>query len=281
MRNLTFTPLHEENDFINKRRRDRGSEPISLIIDNTCRVYVTQIPLSRIERDGANALRAEFEAFGPVEAYKMFTDKTGRFTGAMLCTYRNPADASAAVQHMNDQTVDGSVLKVSLSRDHGVVLLHHGTGSGRHTDGDDDGKWQHDRYQDDIERDRNAPFRGRDRFGGYSFPRRGGRDDFYGRGRGYRGRGVGGRRGYSGWSVEEAFERYISSRDGVKSSDEPKEEVGVVPEASDAATVGATCFSANTSTGESKVDTNDSGDTGNPGGSTALSAEVEAVNEEQ
>ncbi|KEG08923.1 putative RNA-binding protein, partial [Trypanosoma grayi] len=151
-RNVTFTPLAGDRLEL---KRSRDAIPTSLVIDNTCRVYITQIPLERIERDGANALRAEFEAFGPVESYKMFTEKSGRFIGSVLCTYRNPADASMAVQKMDGMAVDSSVLKVSLSRDHGVVLLHQSGGKGRRgfdndddDDGDDDGdgKWKHDRY---------------------------------------------------------------------------------------------------------------------------------------
>lgn len=179
--------------------RGRNGVPMSLIIDHACRVYITQIPLERIERDGANALRAEFESFGPVESYKMFTERSGRFIGSVLCTYRNPADATAAVQNMNGQTIDGSVLQVSLSRDHGVVLLHRGGAKGRHDSADDcdgDGKWQHDRYQALMEGGDD------DTFNDYA-PRRGGRRG--GLRRGGAGRGIN--------SVDEAFEQYIALRD--------------------------------------------------------------------
>ncbi|KAF5222365.1 hypothetical protein ECC02_004646 [Trypanosoma cruzi] len=193
-RNLTFTPLGEGRVVT---RSDRDLVSTSIIIDNTCRVYITQIPLERIERDGANALRAEFEAFGPVESYKMFTEKSGRFIGSVLCTYRNPADASAAVQNMNGQQIESSVLKVSLSRDHGVVLLHRAGPKGRRGNGVDDdeeeGRWQHDQYQALLNGDLED-----DTVGSYGY-RRGGR------------RRRGGRGGIR--SVDDAFERYIASRD--------------------------------------------------------------------
>ncbi|RNF27387.1 putative RNA-binding protein [Trypanosoma conorhini] len=198
VRNLTFTPLGEGRV---EARRDRDSVPMSIIIDKSCRVYITQIPLERIERDGANALRAEFEAFGPVESYKMFTERSGRFIGSVLCTYRNPADASAAVQNMDGVQIESSILKVSPSRDHSVVLLHHAGAKGRHGGGadedDGDGKWQHDQYQ--------ALREGGGELMGRYASQRGGRG----------GRGGRGRRGTRGGlqGVDEAFERYIASRD--------------------------------------------------------------------
>ncbi|EKF38756.1 hypothetical protein MOQ_001028 [Trypanosoma cruzi marinkellei] len=193
-RNVTFTPLGEGRVEV---RSGRDLVPTGIIIDNTCRVYITQIPLERIERDGANALRAEFEAFGPVESYKMFTEKSGRFIGSVLCTYRNPADATAAVQNMNGQQIESSVLKVSLSRDHGVVLLHRAGPKGRRgngiNEGEEEDRWQHDQYQALLNGDLND-----DTVNSHGY-RRGGR------------RRRGGRGGIR--SVDDAFERYIASRD--------------------------------------------------------------------
>ncbi|ORC87576.1 putative RNA-binding protein [Trypanosoma theileri] len=223
MKDYTFTPFTEgrldgDNSSGNRRvLRDGDAMPTSLIIDNTCRVYITQIPLERIERDGANALRAEFEAFGPVESYKMFTERSGRFIGSVLCTYRNPADASMAVQNMNDRVVDSSVLKVSLSRDHGVVLLHQAKPRGRRgfdddDDDDGDGKWQHDQYQAVIQGGSSGGFSDNNYNNNYNNNNRSDSMGRFGARRGGRGRGrfgAGGRRE----NVEEAFERYIASRD--------------------------------------------------------------------
>ncbi|RNF08537.1 putative RNA-binding protein [Trypanosoma rangeli] len=199
MRDVIFTPLQEGRAVA---RRDRDFVPTSIIIDKMCRVYVTQIPLERIERDGANALRAEFEAFGPVESYKMFTERSGRFIGSVLCTYRNPADASAAVQNMNGQQIESSVLQVSLSRDHSVVTLRQAGPKGRYGGGSEEvdggGKWQHDQYQALLE----GGSVGGEMVGRYA-SHHGGR----GGGRGRRG----GRSGLYG--IDEAFERYIASRD--------------------------------------------------------------------
>lgn len=230
MNKLTFTPLTDGEEFSARRGRGHKSAPISLIIDNTCRVYITQIPFSRIERDGVNALRSEFEAFGPVEAYKMFTDRSGRFIGTVLCTYRNPADASAAVQHMNDQNIDGSILKVSLSRDHGVVLLHNADGGEQsHASGNDsvDGKWKHDRYHDGTQESTDSVRGGRGFGRGHSFPFRNGRGGPHMRRGGGRGRGLGGRSsGFPGRDVDEAFERYIASRDAQRRAGSPNENEG-------------------------------------------------------
>ncbi|KAG8346543.1 putative RNA-binding protein [Trypanosoma vivax] len=227
-RNLAFTPLADNASSVRRAGMD-CDEPISLIIDNTCRVFISHIPHERIERDGANALRSEFEAFGPVEAYRMFTDKSGRFTGSVLCTYRNPADASAAVQHMNNRELDGGVLKVSLSRDHGVVLLHNKKNPDRRDSGEDDGdgKWKHDMYLHDIAYHDDARPRGArgydDRYGHPG----GGRGNYNSRRGGYGGRGYGRRGGRRPFNVDEAFERYIASRDmSSRKNEDHKGDVG-------------------------------------------------------
>lgn len=125
----SFSPLD------NFKGRSRGMTPTGIVIDKSCRVYVTQIPLERIERDGANAMKAEFEVYGPLESYKMFTDRSGRFVGSALCTYRNPADASMAVYCMDGVEVEGSTLHVEPAKEHGVVLLS-GSTSSNHRSGD-------------------------------------------------------------------------------------------------------------------------------------------------
>ncbi|KAK7201226.1 RNA recognition motif (RRM, RBD, or RNP domain) [Novymonas esmeraldas] len=124
----SFTPLESF------KSRGRGMMPTGIVIDKSCRVYVTHIPLERIERDGATAMKAEFEVYGPLESYKMFTDRSGRFVGSALCTYRNPADASMAVYCMDGVEVEGSMLHVEPAKEHGVVLLSSGSGSGGRRD---------------------------------------------------------------------------------------------------------------------------------------------------
>lgn len=120
----SFSPLD------NYRSGHRGMTPTGIVIDKSCRVYVTQIPLERIERDGANAMKAEFEVYGPLESYKMFTDRSGRFVGSALCTYRNPADASMAIYCMDGVEVEGTTLHVQPAKEHGVVLLSGSSSSG-------------------------------------------------------------------------------------------------------------------------------------------------------
>ncbi|KPI87217.1 hypothetical protein ABL78_3687 [Leptomonas seymouri] len=137
----SFSPLDSY------KARSRGVTPTGIVIDKSCRVYVTQIPLERIERDGANAMKAEFEVYGPLESFKMFTDRSGRFVGSALCTYRNPADASMAVYCMDGVEVDSSTLHVEPAKEHGVVLLS-GSSSKSHNNRDHsrgflrDTRWQ-------------------------------------------------------------------------------------------------------------------------------------------
>ncbi|KPA86852.1 hypothetical protein ABB37_00901 [Leptomonas pyrrhocoris] len=119
----SFSPLDSY------KARSRGLMPTGIVIDKSCRVYVTQIPLERIERDGANAMKAEFEVYGPLESYKMFTDRSGRFVGSALCTYRNPADASMAIYCMDGVEVESSTLHVEPAKEHGVVLLSGSSGN--------------------------------------------------------------------------------------------------------------------------------------------------------
>lgn len=221
----SFTPLESASSLSREALAGKRSQiPLGIVIDKSCRVYITQIPVERIERDGANALKAEFEAFGPVESYKMFTERSGRFIGSALCTYRNPADAALAVSNMNGLTIDDSTLSVSLSKDHGVVLLHRdsgGAGIGRGggvagggrgglgpreargflRPGDVDeedregGKWRHDKYEMLAE--------GKDMEEVLGLRRR-------------PGRGRGGLRSH-GDRVDAAFERYIAERDRLAS----------------------------------------------------------------
>lgn len=154
----SFTPFESTASLADVKpvvMRGRGHRALSVVIDKTCRVYITQIPVERIERDGSAALRAEFEAFGPIESYRMFTERSGRFIGSALCTFRNPADAALAIANMNQLVIEEGTapLNVTVARDHGVMLLHdsdrhHSFLSSDDVDGEDtDGKWHHDKFQ--------------------------------------------------------------------------------------------------------------------------------------
>lgn len=189
--------------------------PSGVIVDKSCRVYITQIPTSRLEEEGQNALRREFEEFGPVESYRMFTEKTGRFIGSALCTYRNPADAASAVEQMNGKTLDNGTppLEVSFSKDHGVILLHQ-TNRGKtreersHFYRQDSNEaqsdqWSHDKFE--------MLAKGKDMAEVLGFRSRNSNQNRGGRGgRGGRGRGGGMSRSDR---IDAAFEKYIKERD--------------------------------------------------------------------
>ncbi|EPY17357.1 THO complex subunit 4 [Strigomonas culicis] len=207
----SFTPLENPSDLktLQENALQDGESPVGVVIDKNCRVYISNIPDSRIEQEGTTALRAEFEVFGPVETYQMFTERTGRFIGTALCTYRSPADARSAIQGMNDKEVDGAVLKVAPARDHGVVLLHSSRqGFLKRNDTDDGDKWSHDKYKLLAEGKEMEEVLGlgprRDSYAGRGYGGRGGR------GRGGRGRG-----GFEQYSerVEMQFEKYLKERD--------------------------------------------------------------------
>lgn len=224
----SFTPLEGPADLRNASvKGGRSQVPIGIVIDKSCRVYITRIPVERIEREGATTLKAELESFGPIESYRMFTDRSGRFIGSALCTYRNPADASMAVNNLNGQMIDGSPIGVTFARDHGVVLLHRVSSteegrSGSHrgfldpsdVDGDDE-KWHHDKYE------LLAQEKDMDEVLGI-------RPSRFGRGRrGYHGRG--GRKSFSGESrIDAEFEKYIRERDGLLGVSRPSNDTGSV-----------------------------------------------------
>ena len=149
-------------------------EPLGLVIDKHVRVHINNIPLDAIEADGEDAMRSDFEAFGTIDRYTLFFDKSGRFNGSAMCTFVSAADAKRAIRALNRKVFDdGTLLTVTQAKEHGAVLAS---------------QLQHD------QRDRtadNAPWE-HDLFGRGGKPRFGGRGtERYGRGRGTEGRGEG------------------------------------------------------------------------------------------
>lgn len=215
---------------IHRDRRARG-HPSGIVVDKGCRVYLSNIPLSRLESEGENALRSELEAFGPIEAYRLFTDKSGRYVGSALCTYLNDADAALAVYMMNGKEVEkDEILQASISKDHGVILFHQNMERRRTFIRDrpnsleastalphernNESRWVHDKYEqlekgedmDDILGFRPRPFRGRGRGYGGGGDRRG------------RGRGGGEHRRFHQLTqeeVEKSFEEYTNKRNAL------------------------------------------------------------------
>lgn len=160
---------------------------VGVIIDKSTRVYIREIPVSRIESEGADALKQEFAAFGPIELYQLHRDESGRYTGTGICTYRNPADAKLAIYKLNDVEIDGCVLKVSPAKEHGVILTNQLKRYTRREKSHEEERWGHDKFE--------AMQRGEDPFA-------------------RRGRGRGGRGGRGARSdIESSFESYIAQRD--------------------------------------------------------------------
>ncbi|CCW64144.1 unnamed protein product [Phytomonas sp. EM1] len=227
----SFTPLESMKDLPKSvLLRGRGHaareapQPVGVVIDRSCRVYISQIPVESIEREGANALRREFEAFGPIESYKMFTERSGRFIGSALCTYRNPADAALAIDAMNGRVIAETTLRVALSNEHGVMLLHpshhrgfippkrDAEGAEDHPDSQpdraEDDKWHHDKYQLLSEGKEMEEVLGIRQ---------------YRRGRGgFRDRRRGGLPLTRGERIDQEFEKYIAERDRELGGEEEK-----------------------------------------------------------
>eukprot|EP00796_Vickermania_ingenoplastis_P010525 gene10525-7311_t len=182
----SFSPLTSMAEL--KDGNPQRNRPSGIVVDKSCRVYITQIPTTRIEKDGGNAMRAEFEAFGPIESYRMFTEKSGRFIGSQM---------------NNKEVEDGAVLQVSISKDHGVILLHQDrfghtrTQRSRFRDGgaDIDGdRWSHDKFEQLAD--------------GRAMEEVLGLRTRHSRGRGGRGRGQS-----RAERIDAAFEKYIQERD--------------------------------------------------------------------
>lgn len=249
-----FSPFYDSERVAHRRggcRRGPRSRPLAagIVVDKSCRVYITNIPLSRIEAEGGNALRSEFERFGPIEAYRLFTDRSGRYVGSAMCTYLNDADAALAVHMVNDKEIEpGIKLSVSISKDHGVILLQQNKDArshfihdpqtpftsmngGRVQEGGDDARWVHDKYEllekgedmDAIFGIKRRHIRGRERGRTMHRSERGGR-----------GRGTEEyNRPLSQEEVEKSFEEYVRQRDeklGEKTTTEENVIPGATPE---------------------------------------------------
>lgn len=201
--------------------------PVGMIVDKSTRVYIKNIPVSRLEAQGFETLKQEFMELGPLELYILHKDPSGRFTGTAMATYRNPADAKLAVQKMNNVDIDGEEIKVSFAKEHGVILANQMARYEKREEVEE-AKWTHDKYE--MQRlGGDQPLRGRG-FGRGGFRGRGGE-----RGRGsFRG-GRGGRGGFSSVDrVGASFEQYIAKRDEGMSSTSLAESFAPPPPSFDA-----------------------------------------------
>jgi cold-inducible RNA-binding protein len=202
---MTFDPH-------SKRGSAPAEVPVGMIVDKSTRVYIKNIPVSRLEKESFDTLKAEFTEFGPLELYVLHKDAWGRFTGTAMATYRNPADAKLAIKKMNGADIDGESLKVNYAKEHGVILANQMNRYDKREEVDE-ARWTHDKYEmARLGGDEDRPYAPRGRgFGGRGGFRGGDRGD---RG-GFRGgRGRGGRGGMSSVDrVGASFDQYISQRD--------------------------------------------------------------------
>jgi cold-inducible RNA-binding protein len=77
------------------------------------RIYVGNMSYSTSEQ----TLREKFEEFGSVDEVKIMTDReTGRPRGFAFVTMSNDAEASAAMEALNGQDLDGRALKINEAR---------------------------------------------------------------------------------------------------------------------------------------------------------------------
>lgn len=224
--------------------------PLGMVIDRTARLHIDNIPLDVIEAEGNEALKSEFAAFGHIDRYVLFSDRTGRFTGGAMCTFRTPADAREALKALNGRAnSDGTTLKVKIAAEHGVVLMRdlkrqrweqqeaaaRGEGVGENADPsalpgadigardrtrkgyNEDGSWSHDVF-DRLQRGENVRprggYRGPDYYANRNNNSNGGNGGGFGGRCGGRG-GFRGRGGRGGQSIEDRFEQYIQQRDGL------------------------------------------------------------------
>lgn len=187
--------------------------PVGMIVDKSTRVYIRNIPVSRLEKEGFDTLKAEFAEFGPLELYVLHKDAWGRFTGTAMATYRNPADAKLAIKKMNGADIDGEVLKVNYAKVHGVILANQMRRYDKREEEVEEARWTHDKYE--MQRlgvDDERP-RGRGGFRGGFRGGRGGEHNGGDRG----GRGFRGGRGRGMSSIDRvgaSFDQYIAQRDG-------------------------------------------------------------------
>lgn len=77
------------------------------------KIYVGNLPYSASDAD----LQQNFSAFGDVVSATVMTDRdTGRSKGFGFVEMGNPAQAQAAIEGLNGQSVSGRALVVNLAR---------------------------------------------------------------------------------------------------------------------------------------------------------------------
>ncbi|CUG93073.1 RNA-binding protein, putative [Bodo saltans] len=207
---MTFDPH-------SKRGSAPAEVPVGVIVDKSTRVYIKNIPVSRLEKESFDTLKAEFAEFGPLELYVLHKDTWGRFTGTAMATYRNPADAKLAIKKMNGADIDGEALKVNYAKEHGVILANQMHRYDKREEVEE-ARWTHDKYEmARLGGDEDRPYVPRGRgFGGRGGFRGGDRGSGGDHFRGGRGRGGRGGRGMSSVDrVGASFDQYIAQRDNV------------------------------------------------------------------
>lgn len=88
-----------------------------------------------------HALNAAFSAHGEVTEARVISDRdTGRSRGFGFVTFTDAAAASAAIDAMNGQDLDGRTIRVNLAEDK-PRRDNRGGGGGGHRGGGGGGRW--------------------------------------------------------------------------------------------------------------------------------------------
>ena len=150
MKGRGFNPKGRMRGYDSGSQSSNGSTveevPIGIVTDKSMRLHIRNVPLYALEKDGANALRDEFAAFGAIDRYHLFTDLAGHFNGQGMCTFTNAVDARKAREGLNKKVLDdGTLLIVSEAKEHGAVLAKTIQERERKKSAADE-PWQHDLF---------------------------------------------------------------------------------------------------------------------------------------
>lgn len=161
---------------------DDGNEDTGVVIDRSVRVFIKNIPTTLIERFDDKALLEELNSCtdGAVVRYTLLSDRSGRYNGSAMATFKNAHAANTAIKELHGKQMGPSdpPLELEHAREHAVVLqskVKEQEGIKRLAEQ----PWQHDRFDAN---NNNTKFGGRG----------------FGRGRGGRGGGAAGRGGRGG-----------------------------------------------------------------------------------
>jgi len=92
---------------------DQGNRgAASLNPDENPRVFLDKLPMDWADTE----VRTLLEKQGALKDLRMYSDRSGRYTGKALATFISASGAQAAVQALNGATFEGSTLVVELTK---------------------------------------------------------------------------------------------------------------------------------------------------------------------